>query len=169
MAKAKAKTDPSNGDKNLGGRPCKYPTSADFSAAVDEFIAYSTTNNIRPTDYQITEYLKISPDTLERYSRKDTRDKRDTESIQDGESIDNGYAAAIKKLTMYRQDWYLRHAERNPKLTSIDIFALKQPCNGGWTDRQITESNGTMALNVSISGASGAAFEAPSSPDKTDK
>ena len=151
--------------KNLGGRPCKYKTGKEFAAAVDEFVAYSTANNIRPTDYQITEYLKISPDTPERYSRKDTRDKRDTENIQDGESIDNGYAAAIKKLVMYRQDWYLRHAETNPKLTSIDIFALKQPCNGGWTDKQISESNGTMSLNVSISGASGAAFEA----DKTDK
>ena len=165
MPKAKTKTDPSNGDKNLGGRPCKYKTGAEFSAAVDEFIAYSTQNNIRPTDYQITEYLKISPDTLERYSRKDTRDTRDIESIQDEDSIDNGYAAAVKKLVMYRQDWYLRHAETNPKLTSIDIFALKQPCNGGWTDKQVTESNGALALNVSISGASGVSFE----PDKTDK
>ena len=165
MPKAKTKTDPSNGDKNLGGRPCKYKTGAEFSAAVDEFIAYSTANNIRPTDYQITEYLKISPDTLERYSRKDTRDTRDTESIQGEDSIDNGYAAAVKKLVMYRQDWYLRHAETNPKLTSIDIFALKQPCNGGWTDRQQMEGNGALALNVSISGASGTLFE----PDKTDK
>ena len=164
MPKAKTKTDPSNGDKNLGGRPCKYKTGAEFSAAVDEFIAYSTANNIRPTDYQITEYLKISPDTLERYSRKDTRDTRDTESTQGEESIDNGYAAAVKKLVMYRQDWYLRHAETNPKLTSIDIFALKQPCNGGWTDKQQIEGNGALALNVSISGASGVSFE----PDKTD-
>ena len=78
-------------------------------------------------------------------------------------------AAAIKKLTMYRQDWYLRHAESNPKIASVDIFALKQPCNGGWTDKQVTESSGTMALNVSISGASGAAFDAPGSPDKADK
>ena len=165
MPKAKPKTDPSNGDKNLGGRPCKYKTGAEFSAAVDEFIAYSTANNIRPTDYQITEYLKISPDTLERYSRKDTRDTRDIESTQGEESIDNGYAAAVKKLVMYRQDWYLRHAETNPKLTSIDIFALKQPCNGGWTDRQQVDAGGALALNVSISGASGASFE----PDKTDK
>ena len=165
MPKAKAKTDTSNGDKNLGGRPCKYKTGAEFSAAVDEFIAYSTANNIRPTDYQITEYLKISPDTLERYSRKDTRDTRDTESIQGEDSIDNGYAAAVKKLVMYRQDWYLRHAEKNPKLTSIDIFALKQPCNGGWTDKQQVEGNGALALNVSISGASGVSFE----PDKEHK
>ena len=158
-----------NTGKNMGGRPPKYKTGKEFADAVDNFIAYSTSNNIRPTDYQICEYLKISPDTLERYSRKDNRDKRDTGDIQDEESIDNGYAAAIKKLTLYRQDWYLRHAESNPKLTSIDIFALKQPCNGGWTDKQVTESNGTMALNVSISGASGAAFEAPGSTGKADK
>ena len=164
MAKnANKSTD--NAAKNLGGRPCKYKTGKEFTAAVDEFVAYSTANNIRPTDYQITEYLKISPDTLERYSRKDTRDTRDIESTQGEESIDNGYAAAVKKLVMYRQDWYLRHAETNPKLTSIDIFALKQPCNGGWTDKQQVEGNGALALNVSISGASGTLFE----PDKTDK
>ena len=162
MPKAKTKTDPSNGDKNFGGRPCKYKTGAEFSAAVDEFIAYSTANNIRPTDYQVCEYLKISPDTLERYSR---RDNINSDSSSDSNDSNKGYAAAIKKLTMYRQDWYLRHAESNPKIASVDIFALKQPCNGGWTDKQISESNGTMALNVSISGASGALFE----PDKTDK
>ena len=166
MPKAKTKTDPSNGDKNLGGRPCKYKTGAEFSAAVDEFIAYSTANNIRPTDYQITEYLKISPDTLERYSRKDTRDKRDIESIQGEDSIDNGYAAAIKKLAMYRQDWYLSHAEANPKLTAIDIFALKQPCNGGWADKQQADNGGSMSIDIKLSGASGEAFEDQAKADK---
>ena len=153
------------------GRPRKYKTGAELLDAVNDFIKYSTENKIRPTDYQVCEYLHMSPDSLENYAK---RDKENTAGDKDKDkehesNTENTYSAAIKKLTLYRQDWYLRHAECNPKLTSIDIFALKQPCNGGWTDKQVTESNGTMALNVSISGASGAAFDAPGSGDKSDK
>ena len=147
------------------GRPRKYKTGADLMDAVNDFIKYSTENNIRPTDYQVCEYLHMSPDSLENYAKRDKESNTGDNDIETESNTKNTYAEAIKKLTMYRQDWYLRHAESNHKLTSIDIFALKQPCNGGWTDKQITESNGTMALNVSISGASGALFE----PDKTDK
>ena len=153
------------------GRPRKYKTGADLMSAVDDFIQYSTENNIRPTDYQVCEYLHMSPDSLENYAKRDkentTGDKdKDKDKDKEAESnTENTYSAAIKKLVMYRQDWYLRHAETNPKLTSIDIFALKQPCNGGWTDRQQIDAGGALALNVSISGASGASFE----PDKTDK
>ena len=150
------------------GRPRKYKTGADLMDAVNDFIKYSTENKIRPTDYHLCEYLHMSPDTLENYAKRDKenttkgKDKgKETES-----NTENTYSAAIKKLTLYRQDWYLRHAEINPKLTSIDIFALKQPCNGGWTDKQVTENTGAMALNVSISGASGEAFD---DPEKTDK
>ena len=59
----------------------------------------------------------------------------------------------------------VEQVEDNPKFTPMGIFLLKQQHYGGYTDKQVTESNGTMALNVSISGASGALFE----PDKTDK
>ena len=147
------------------GRPRKYKTGADLMDAVNDFIKYSTENNIRPTDYQVCEYLHMSPDALEIYAKRDKESNTGDKDIEAESNTKNTYSAAIKKLTLYRQDWYLRHAETNPKLTSIDIFALKQPCNGGWTDKQISESSGTMALNVSISGASGASFE----PDKTDK
>ena len=148
------------------GRPRKYKTGADLMDAVNDFIKYSTENNIRPTDYQVCEYLHMSPDALEIYAKRDKESNTGDKDIEAESNTKNTYSAAIKKLTLYRQDWYLRHAETNPKLTSIDIFALKQPCNGGWTDKQISESSGTMALNVSISGASGAAFE---DPEKTDK
>ena len=149
------------------GRPRRYKTGDDLMTAVNDFIQYSTDNNIRPTDYQVCEYLHMSPDSLENYAK---RDKESTTGGKDKDSeskdnTQNTYSAAIKKLVLYRQDWYLRHAEKNPKLTSIDIFALKQPCNGGWTDRQQIDAGGALALNVSISGASGASFE----PDKTDK
>ena len=151
------------------GRPRKYKSGDDLMSAVDDFIQYSTEHNIRPTDYQVCEYLHMSPDALEAYAKRDiTGDDKDDKQ-GDKDSTKSTYSAAIKKLTMYRQDWYLRHAESNPKIASVDIFALKQPCNGGWTDKQISESSGTMALNVSISGASGAAFDDPGSPDKTDK
>ena len=147
------------------GRPRKYKTGDDLMDAVDSFIAYSTEHNIRPTDYQVCEYLHMSPDSLENYSRRDKESNTGDNDKEIESNTKNTYSAAIKKLTMYRQDWYLRHAESNPKLTSIDIFALKQPCNGGWTDKQQIEGNGALALNVSISGASGTLFE----PDKTDK
>lgn len=151
------------------GRPRKYKTGDDLMDAVNDFIKYSTENKIRPTDYQVCEYLHMSPDSLENYAKRDKESNTGDKDIETESNTKNTYSAAIKKLTLYRQDWYLRHAESNPKLTSIDIFALKQPCNGGWTDKQVTESNGTMALNVSISGASGAAFDAPGSPGKSDK
>ena len=147
------------------GRPRKYKTGDDLMSAVDDFIKYSTENNIRPTDYQVCEYLHMSPDALEAYAKRDITGDDTKDKQGDKDSTKNTYTAAIKKLTMYRQDWYLRHAELNPKIASVDIFALKQPCNGGWADKQVTEHDGKLALNVSISGASGA----PLDTGKTDK
>ena len=147
------------------GRPRRYKTGDDLMSAVDDFIKYSTDNHIRPTDYQVCEYLHMSPDSLENYAKRDKESNTGDKDIETESNTKNTYSAAIKKLVLYRQDWYLRHAETNPKLTSIDIFALKQPSNGGWTDRQQIDAGGALALNVSISGASGASFE----PDKEHK
>ena len=153
----------------------KYKTGKDFDEAVDAFITYSKSEGIRPTDYRVCDYLGISQDTLERYAKYtapakgdigDSKSTKTDESNRADKSTDNLYAEAIKKLVMYRQDWYLSHAEANPKLTAIDIFALKQPCNGGWADKQQTDNNGSMSIDIKLSGASGEAFEDQSKTDK---
>ena len=153
----------------------KYKTGKDFAEAVDAFIAYSKTEGIRPTDYRVCDYLGISQDTLERYAKYTAPAKGDIEGTKStkpdkgnnaDKSTDNLYAEAIKKLVMYRQDWYLSHAEANPKLTAIDIFALKQPCNGGWADKQQTDNGGSMSIDIKLSSASGEAFEDQAKTDK---
>ena len=153
------------------GRPRKYKTGKELMDAINGFIQYSHDNNIRPTDYQVCVYLGMSPDSLELYANRtnpkpsNKANSKDKDNIQDSEDIEITYSAAIKKLAMYRQDWYLSHAEANPKLTAIDIFALKQPCNGGWADKQQTDNGGSMSIDIKLSGASGEAFE---SEPKTD-
>lgn len=139
--------------------PRKYKTANDFATAVDKFIDYSTVNNIRPTDYQVCNYLGISVDTLERYAKIKSSDDNSKDSNNKGVDNNRGYAESVKKLVMYRQDWYLRHAEANPKLAGVDIFALKQPCNGGWTDRQVIDTGGGFAVDIRLSGADGKPFD----------
>lgn len=45
-------------------------------------------------------------------------------------------AAAVAKLRMIREDHYLKVMDREPKATTGAIFALKQPKNGGYSDKQ---------------------------------
>ena len=154
------------------GRPRKYKTGKELMDAINGFIQYSQDNNIRPTDYQVCVYLGMSPDSLELYANRtnpkpsNKANGNDKDNIQDSEDIEITYSAAIKKLAMYRQDWYLSHAEANPKLTAIDIFALKQPCNGGWADKQQTDNGGSMSIDIKLCGASGEAFDDPTKADK---
>ena len=150
MAKnANKSTD--NAAKNLGGRPPQFATPEDFETAVDAFIADCKATSTFPDDFLFHDTLHISQRTEERY-----REDKDKE----------GYGDALKKLYEYREH-LLQEQLLDPfrKSTGGPAFALKQIKNGGWTDRQQIDAGGALALNVSISGASGASFE----PDKTDK
>ena len=57
----------------------------------------------------------------------------------------------------------VEQVEDNPKFTPMGIFLLKQQHYGGYTDKQQTDNKGSMSIDIKLSGASGAAFEAPGS------
>ena len=140
-------------------RPRKIENAEELSQHIDEFIKKCDAGEIEsPTDYRLAQFLGISVDTLYRYYT-DGRDDEDR-------VIYKGFGKPLKKLIAYREDRLCRMMEANPRLVTPAIIQLKQNKNGGYTDKQVAESNGTMALNVSISGASGAAFEDPAKTDK---
>lgn len=69
------------------------------------------------------------------------------------------YMVAYKKIIAYREDRLFQRMANNPKAATPCIFALKQRANGGWTDKQVSETSGKMEVSVSIKGVDGDAFD----------
>lgn len=128
----------------------RYKTPEDWEKKVDEFIQAVSSGLIdRPSDYNLSIFAGISIPTLTRYyaGSKDNADGV--------ESIYKGYDVPLKKLIAYRADRLEGIAESNPKAATPAIFLLKQPHNGGYTDRQIVEQSGDVSINLTIKGSSG--------------
>lgn len=134
----------------------KIATAEELGKRIDAFIQAVQSGDIaQPTDYRLCEFLGISVDTLERYTKRD----KDTGEEKD---IYKGYAEQLKKLLAFREDWYLSQAVANPRSQTINIFALKQAKNGGWIDRQQVDGNGKLDLSISLKTPDGETFK----PDK---
>ena len=144
--------------------------------AIDEYFTAKATEHRLPKWEDLLTALNITRNTWQLYISGSTPEEDklyNTLSAGDKQRvcIDNKRAISdiLKKTEQRFTVAVVEQVEDNPKFTPMGIFLLKQQHYGGYTDKQVAESSGTMALNVSVSGASGAAFEAPGSPDKTDK
>lgn len=135
--------------KNLGGCPPKY-TPEEFAIKVDAFILYCDSKDIDATDYQIINYFKISPTTLDRYRSGDNpgSEAKDKDKY-------NGFGAALKKIDLYREDATIRQARNDPKMTGHAAFKLKQAHWGGWTDKQVVDSNVKQSIEFKVTGING--------------
>lgn len=121
-------------------RACRYAAEA-FAAKMDGFIGYCEAAGVDATDYQLIEYFGISSEALEQYR---VGDKTKAHALQKHV----GYAAALKKLDLYREDATIRQIVREPKLASHGALKLKQPHWGGWGDKQ--ELPGDIGMRVKI-------------------
>lgn len=132
----------------------KFKTPEELEKKIDEFIKLCESGEIpRPTDYRLCEFLGISIATLERYYTNANNSR--PSNNPDKEDIYKGFDKPLKKLIAFRADRLEGIAEANPKAATPAIFLLKQGHNGGYTDRQIVEQDGNVAINLTIKGADG--------------
>lgn len=133
----------------------KY-TPEQFDKLIDDFIQEVEAGNIpRPSDYRLSVYTGLSISTLERYyvAMNDNNISLDNSDRDKATYIP--YGRSIKKLVAYRADRLTGLAEQDSKQTASAIFQLKQAHNGGYTDKQQTETSGNIAINVTLKGANG--------------
>lgn len=115
----------------------KIASAQELEEKIAQFIQACDKGEIdKPTDYRLCEFLGISADTLERWEKE--RDKY------------QGYADCLKKLTLYREHYWLSAADDRYK-QSMAIFALKQPKNGGYQDKQDVHHD-AIKLEVTVNG-----------------
>lgn len=118
-------------------RPRKIKDAQELMDKVNQFIALCDSGDIdKPTDYRLCEYLGVSADTLENWMNE-------TDKYV-------GYAEAIKKLLLFREHYWLTRADE-PKQATFAIFNLKQPKNGGYSDKH--EQQADINVNVTLNGA----------------
>lgn len=121
----------------LGGRPPKYPDAQALEAKIDEYFNYYETIDKAPTWANMLLYIDISDDTLLRYRT-------------DEEYINKGYADAIKKAEKRHCDFWQQLCLEKPNLQTFCIFELKQPHNGGFSDKQQIENTGKQSMEITF-------------------
>jgi len=118
----------STGTKRGPGQPRKIQDAEALARVVDDYINYNISRNENdinpPTDYDFCSFAGISSSTLDNYKKGD-------------EDTYPGYLRALKKLTLYREQYFVKLSVTNPKAAGAAIFALKQPKNGGYMDKPV--------------------------------
>lgn len=118
----------------------KFKSPEELQKKINDFIQEVKNGNIKlPTDYELLEYLNISYGTYEEITNSK------------GGYADNAYSLALKKLTAFREQFFLE-LSANRETATMAIFALKQPKNGGYSDRQKDDKT-PQQINVTITSA----------------
>lgn len=118
--------------------PRKIESAEVLRGKIDEFIAACENGEIdKPTDYRLCNFLGVSPDTLGNWVKN--KDDKYT-----------GYAAELKKLELFREHFWLTVAD-DAKRQTMAIFALKQPKNGGYQDKQEKHID-DIKLDITLNG-----------------
>jgi len=109
-------------------RPRKY-TPETFAKAVDKYLQDCEATDTFPSEPGLLLALDITDDTLNNYREQ------------------NGYSETIKKAQAIREQYLQKIVLSNgAKSVTGAIFLLKQPKNGGYQDKQISDGN----INVNI-------------------
>lgn len=148
MAEPKAKSKPkktkaeiaeiARENGKLGGRPPKY-TPEELEAKIDSYFAEHNCKANAPKWHDMLNYINLSDDTLLNYRSKE-------------EYIKAGYSDVIKRAENRHSAFWQQLALDNPNLQTFCIFQLKQPHNGGLSDRQQVDTNNKHQIEVNIKG-----------------
>ena len=122
----------------LGGRPPKY-TAAELDAAITRYFDSFANSDDVPTWHDMLLKLGISEDTVTRYRN-------------DEKYIEQGYADALKKATRLHCDFWQQYAVKHPNLQTFCMFELKQPHNGGFTDKPQGQTDQVTKIEFNITG-----------------
>ena len=122
-------------------------TAEQFAYSVDRFGEHLNRRDDKvPSDYEFMEF--INSDMVYKYEF-DEIDADEYEELMKAEEN----AAAVKKLRLIRENFYLKKMARDPKLSTGAIFALKQPKNGGYSDKQEVSSEKVLTIKFDGVGA----------------
>ena len=128
----------------------KYGKPGEVEKLIDDFIQFCTDNpDTMPDDFSFCKFAGISITTLERWEGR--HEAEDTPTAEHNNAIFEENRRCLKKLYAYRTHWYASKGLENPKTIGLVAFALKQPRNGGWVDKQ-PENNAIQKIEISING-----------------
>lgn len=125
-------------------------TPEELDVKIDEFIAYCNEHNEPPTDYVIRYVIGISDNTIQQYRHYADLEIPD-EADEDEKAVivkKRALGERIKKIDLYRTHFWQKQGLDNPKAIGLANFALKQPQNGGWTDREQKRDDVTITVKL---------------------
>ncbi len=126
----------------------------ELESALEQAMEYCTTCGEPPVDFVLHKFTDISQDTMERYVKwAEEMEKGDRET--DPEVVRG--AEAIKKWWEFKTFWWVSLGVRNEKLQTMAIFNLKQPCNGGYSDKPVG-AVGNIEVVIKADGVGDKAF-----------
>ena len=123
-------------DEHKGGRQHLY-TPKELDQKLTEYLDKCQDEGRRPTRPGMRLALNMSEDTLSRYEK--------------GEGGYKAFAEPIKKAMDRIRD------ELEQGRDTMNIFLLKQPCYGGYTDKPSGDS-GTLNVNITFGGGDSGSF-----------
>lgn len=140
----------------------KY-TAKELEGKINQYFSDIQENNsnpelehIYPTIEGLQTFLNICPDTWDSYENYIPPDNYNTQDNISGEIIDRiETSRIIKKTSRKILGMLMQEGMRDPKKAAMVIYLSKQKAYGGYTDRQIVESSGDVAINLTIKGADG--------------
>jgi hypothetical protein len=126
-----------NGKK--GGRLPKYKTAEELEEAINRYFEEHNCKENAPKWHEMLYVIDISDSALLRYR-------------SDEKYIKAGYAEVIKKAEQRHSAFWQQLALDFPNLQTFCIFQLKQPHNGGLSDRQQVDTNNKHQVEIDIKG-----------------
>lgn len=127
----------------------------ELEEAIEKCMAYCNDHNKPPVDFVLHMFTSISSDTMSNYLKwaeemEAGKREPDSEVMRASE--------AIKKWQEFKTFWWVTLGVTNEKLQSMAIFNLKQPCNGGYTDKPVG-AVGNVEIVINTQGVGDKAFK----------
>ncbi len=125
--------------------------AAELREAVERCMAYCIDNNKPPVDFVLHKFTPISADAIVDYI-KWAKEMEDGKRERDADLMEA--AEVLKKWQEFKTVFWLEIGMNDPKLSAFAIFNLKQPCNGGYSDKPLG-TVGNIEINIDTEGVGG--------------
>ena len=128
-----------------------------FEEKLNELMDFCIKEKKPPIGFYIRQIMGITEDTINNY-RKMSEEINEEDETEDAQ-IKRAFLASIKKLDDFRVAFWQFIAVDNPKLQAFAMFNLKQPFNGGYTDKPSTANGTQIEVTIKQQGLGSDAFE----------
>ena len=131
-------------------------TPEQLDEKLDELYEYCIANKTPPVPFNIRKVVGVSEDALEKWRKM--ADGLDPGDESDEAQTKRAYREVLKKLDELRTAFWQNVAFDNPKLQAFAMFNLKQPYNGGYTDKPSNDAT-SVEITIKNGGVGSGAFE----------